>query len=221
MVESWIDHILHNMHIYEFSHEADPHFMTAVLFHIDKAASIYIRSCQEAESLENINSKVLQMENAQNSIVEQNFHQPLPPGLIPIPKVNPDYDPNKWLKKEDDGSPNGLKKGGRPKPKGKLKDNDEQQVQNPNKQFLLEKGENFAETFYKAKNLASKENDTPVCLSYWIRGYCSENCPRIHAKISAATETALAEFIANCRAGKNSKKGNLNFGDRVEDAAED
>ena len=224
MIESWIDHILSNMRVYQFAHEADTNFMSSVIFRIDKAASIFIRSCQEAEQADDINTLELDMNAVQNSIVEQHFHQKLPTGLVPAPSANKDYDPNKRFKGGKDDEEGGGPIGGKGKQKGKIprrgKEDEEQKVLNPNKAFLIEKGENFSELFYKNKHLAPKENGTNVCLSFWIRGYCNEKCPRLHSKISTATEAAFAEFVANCRGGSPKKKGAEDFGVRAEEDEE-
>jgi hypothetical protein len=155
------------------------------------------------------------MKTVQNSIVKQHFEQKLPAGLIPNPVTPKDTDPKRYKAEGDlGGNPkNGKKK--RQKLIKQEEDDNDKKVQNPNKQFLLEKGESFSDKFYKNKHLAPKENGVNVCLSFWIRGYCNEGCPRLHANISTATETALAEFVANCRSEKVQKKKGLDFGDRA------
>ena len=229
MIESWVEHILGNMRVYQFAHDADTNFMSSVIFRIDKAASIFIRSCQEAEETSDINTIVLDMHNVQNSIVEQHFHQKLPTGLIPAPLINKDYEPNKRFKGgKDEEVGGGPPAGGKGKQKGKTpkrgkEDDDSPKVENKNKSFLMEKGESFSELFYKNKHLAPQEKGVNVCLSFWIHGYCNEGCPRAHSKISVATETAFAEFMANCRGGTppKLKKGEQDFAHRAEEEDEE
>ena len=227
MIKAWVDHVLANLRVYQFAHDADSNFMTSVIFRIDKAASIFIRSCQEAENQDEINIEVLDMKSVQNSIVEQHFEQKLPAGLIPSPISPKDHNPKNHLKNEKGDLIGGklrdgkLKNGERQKLIKHEEEDNEKKVQNPNKQFLLDQGESFSEIFYKNKHLAPKENDVNVCLSYWIRGYCNEDCPRLHANISTAPETAFAEFMANCRGKKLQKKKGLDFGARAEEEDEE
>lgn len=128
MITKWVSHLLDNMRIYAYAHQTDINFIPALLFCIDKAAALFLRSCQTTEQRNKVNDKVLEMESSMQSIEEQNFHQVLPPGLLAIKQAENDLQAWKRLKLEqeqgggDSGGGGGGKKDGRNEKGGKQQD---------------------------------------------------------------------------------------------------
>ena len=158
MINNWIDHLISNMRIYEYAHQSDINFIPALLFRIDKAAMLFLRSCHVTDNRADINDKVLNMESSMQSIVEQNFHQILPPGLLAIKQADAELQERKRLKLEQDGGAvggggggpgkDGKQKNGKdPKDKGK-------KIENKDNSFFIQQGENFSDLFYKNKEKA-------------------------------------------------------------------
>jgi hypothetical protein len=94
------------------------------------------------------------------------------------------------------------KKDGRNKKGGKQQDDKGSKVENKDDSFLIQQGENFSDLFYKKKNTAPKDNNKLICLSYHIRGFCYENCNRVHENISAGAKIAFGNFMVACRQGQ-------------------
>jgi hypothetical protein len=112
MTNSWVDHLIGNMRIYEYAHQNDENFIPALLFRIDKAAMLFLRSCQVTDDRKDVNDKILNMEASMQSIVEQNFHQILPPGLLAIKQADVELQERKRIKLEQDGGAIGGAVGG-------------------------------------------------------------------------------------------------------------
>jgi hypothetical protein len=208
MINSWVDHLLSNMRIYEFAHQTDAKFIPALLFRIDKAAMLFLRSCQITDDRKKVNDKILNMEASMQSIEEQNFHQLLPPGLLAIQKADEDEQERKRLKQDKGGVGGGGGDGDRDKngkrlKGGKIKPDDKgKKVENKDDSYLLQKEENFSELFYKNKETAPKDGKKLICLSYHIRGFCYEKCDRVHAGLSAGAKIAFGNWTVECRQGK-------------------
>jgi hypothetical protein len=103
MIQTWVDHLLDNMRIYEYAHQSDVNFIPALLFRIDKHAMLFLRSCQIATTRDKVNDKVLEMEASMQSIEQQNFQQVLPPGLLALKQADEDNQERKRLLLDQEG----------------------------------------------------------------------------------------------------------------------
>ena len=208
MIQTWVDHLLDNMRIYEYAHQSDVNFIPALLFRIDKHAMLFLRSCQIATARDKVNDKVLEMEASMQSIEQQNFQQVLPPGLLALKQADDDNQERKRLLLDQEGGGaggGGLDKNGKRIKGGKLKPEDKgkgNKVENKDKSFLLQDGENFSKLFYKNRENAPKDNNKIICLSYHIRGFCYDKCDRVHSSLSAGGKIAFGNFLVACRTGE-------------------
>ena len=206
MIQTWVDHLLDNMRIYEYAHQSDINFIPALLFRIDKHAMLFLRSCQIATDRSKVNDKVLDMEASMQSIEQQNFQQVLPPGLLAIKQAEDDVQERKRLKLEQDGGgvggDGGLDKNGKRRGVKGRQDDKGKRIENKDNSFLLQDGENFSKLFYKNKDKAPKDNNKLICLSYHIRGFCYEKCERVHSNLSAGAKIAFGNFMVACRTGE-------------------
>jgi hypothetical protein len=190
-LSNWIHHFEQNRVYYRSLQDADPSFLTQVLFAIDRALQIYWHPCGDSEDKRAINSKILQMQDLQNNIEHHNFSYILPRTL----SEKFTSDPLNHLKTPP-------KKGGK---KRDQKDDDKdsikkkQRIEDNHKHWHLKPNENFSELFWKnASKCPKTKNGSIICMKYFIKGFCNKGCNRIH-KLTQEEETEFEAFLSKCR----------------------
>jgi hypothetical protein len=194
-LSSWISHFEQNRVYYRSLQDADPSFLTQVLFAVDRALQIYWHSCSDSEDRRAINSRILQMQDLQNNIERHNFSYILPQILsekfisepasgAKTPPLNK-HGKNKRDQKDKDADKNSNKK--------------KQRIEDNHKHWHIKPNENFSELFWKNSSRCPKtSNGSIICMKFFLKGFCNKGCNRVH-KLTTEEEAAFEEFINKCR----------------------
>jgi hypothetical protein len=188
---SWIEHFENNRVNYQSLQQADPSFLTQVLFSIDRALQIYWLSCSENEDRRSVNTKNLLMQELQNNIERHNFHYILPKSIA-----------DKCLKTVE-GSPIKFKETNLKRdPKDLDKDNYKKQriEETQHKHWHIKRNKNYTDVFWKHTSKCPKtKSGKYICMKFFIKGHCVKNCNRSH-RLAPEDEKVFEEFLKHCRA---------------------
>ncbi len=192
-LSSWVTHFEHNRVYYKSLQDADPSFLTQVLFAVDRALQIYWHSCGDSEDRRAINSKILQMQDLQNNIERHNFSYILPRVLsdkfLPEPTNGAKTPPKKPGKKRDQ----------KDKDSDKDSNKKKQRIEDHHKHWHVKPNENFSDLFWKNSSKCPKtKNGSTICMKFFLKGFCNKSCSRAH-KLSTEEEAEFEDFINKCR----------------------
>jgi hypothetical protein len=137
------------------------------------------------------------MSETQESILHHSFVQQIPKSISD--KINFLSENVKDGKYQSNGKNNGrqgqINDNHRSKP-DMISDNDKS-----HSNWRIKEGEDFAKTFYKnQKHFPKTQDGKPICMMFFIRGFCDKNCTRVH-KLTPEEEKNFTNFIASCREG--------------------
>ncbi len=192
-LSSWVTHFEHNRVYYRSLQDADPSFLTQVLFAVDRALQIYWHSCSDSEDRRAINSRILHMQDLPNNIERHNFSYILPRILsekfLPEPtngaKTPPKKPGKKRDQKEKDSDKDSIKK--------------KQRIEDNHKHWHVKPNENFSDLFWKNSSKCPKtKNGSIICMKFFVKGFCNKSCNRAH-KLSNEEEAEFEDFINKCR----------------------
>jgi hypothetical protein len=196
-LKDWADHMYKNRLMYTSLQASDPFFFAKVLFAIDNALQIHRRSCSTTPDRSSVNDRILLMSETQDSILRHSFIQQIPKSISD--KINFLLENTKDNKHQGGGKHNGRQGQGNEYHHFKpdiITDNDKNHTN-----WRIKEGEDFAKTFYKNQKQCPKTQDgKPICMKFFIRGFCDKNCTRVH-KLSPDEEKNFNRFITNCRKG--------------------
>jgi hypothetical protein len=191
-LSSWVNHFENNRIYYRSLHDADPTFLTQVLYAIDRALQFHWLSCSENSDRRSVNIKILQIQDLQNNIERHNFDYIIPKTLSD--KFHSNDEDNKSTKSNDLKSNKTKREKELEKEKFKKQHVDE----TLHKQWHLKQNENYSDLFWKNTDKCPKtKNGTLICMKYFIKGHCTKSCNRAH-RLSKEDEKSFDELVAKC-----------------------
>ncbi len=192
----------------------DKFFAARFLFAVDRRVQRWLRMCKAATMTRmSVNNNVLNFDDLLEQVLNGSFHMNLPTSFKKI-KIKPKIKAANVSKPAAAAENNGDGKGGRGK-KQKGKNRSRNLVKNSaqDKDFKLQTGETWQETYSKQfpQDRPSWDGKVKMYTRWNIKGVCYDNCARFVShvakdKIPADKKEIFLTFMSKCR--KAAKKSN-------------